>query len=249
MKIGKVSENVMKRSVFRQLHTQNERIISGAVPGEDCAVLAVGGDRILLTVDPAQGQGEDAALCGIHRAVNNIAACGGEPEAVLLSVLLPPDCEESSLRSLMARAEEVCAGLHVQIAGGHTQVTGAVNRIVLTVTGIGRAASPICTRTAEPDADLVVTKWVGLEGTFLAAREREALLLERFPAYLVEEAAGFDRYLSIVPEAAVAVKSGVWAMTDVSRGGIFGALWEMAESSGVGLSIDLKKLPIRQETV
>ncbi|MFQ9637661.1 MAG: AIR synthase-related protein [Eisenbergiella sp.] len=59
----------------------------------------------------------------------------------------------------------------------------------------------------------------------------------------------FDRYRSIIPEAAVAGKSGVWAMTDVTEGGIFGALWEMAESSGVGLEIDLKKLPIRQETV
>jgi hydrogenase expression/formation protein HypE len=45
------------------------------------------------------------------------------------------------------------------------------------------------------------------------------------------------------------VKSGVSAMHDVTEGGIFGALWEMAEASGVGLEIDLKKIPIRQETV
>jgi hydrogenase maturation factor len=38
-------------------------------------------------------------------------------------------------------------------------------------------------------------------------------------------------------------------MHDVSYGGVFGALWEMAESAGVGLEIELKKIPIRQETV
>jgi hydrogenase maturation factor len=38
-------------------------------------------------------------------------------------------------------------------------------------------------------------------------------------------------------------------MQDVSEGGIFGALWEIAKSVGVGLEIDLKKIPIRQETV
>ena len=38
-------------------------------------------------------------------------------------------------------------------------------------------------------------------------------------------------------------------MHDVTEGGIFGALWEMAEASGVGLEIDLKKIPIRQETI
>ena len=42
---------------------------------------------------------------------------------------------------------------------------------------------------------------------------------------------------------------GVSAMHDVTEGGVFGALWEMAEASGVGLEIDLKKIPIRQETI
>ena len=107
----------------------------------------------------------------------------------------------------------------------------------------------MATGTAKPDGDIVVTKWIALEGTSIAAKEREEQLRRRFPAYLVETAKGFDKYLSIIPEAAVAGKSGVWAMTDVTEGGIFGALWEMAESSGVGLEIDLKKLPIRQETV
>ncbi len=65
----------------------------------------------------------------------------------------------------------------------------------------------------------------------------------------MEEAAAFDRYLSIIPEAATAMKSGVCGMHDVSRGGIFGALWELAESAGVGLEIELKKIPVKQETI
>lgn len=47
----------------------------------------------------------------------------------------------------------------------------------------------------------------------------------------------------------IAVRHQVAAMHDVTEGGIFGALWEMAEASGVGLEIDLRKIPIRQETV
>lgn len=38
-------------------------------------------------------------------------------------------------------------------------------------------------------------------------------------------------------------------MHDITEGGVFGALWEMGSGSGVGLDIDLKKIPIRQETV
>ena len=59
----------------------------------------------------------------------------------------------------------------------------------------------------------------------------------------------YVEYLPIISEAAVAVSSGVSAMHDVTEGGIFGALWEMAEASGVGLDVDLKKIPVRQETI
>ena len=259
MKIGKVSGSVLKRSVFRQLKTKRPEVISGAGAGDECAVLDSFDGETLLSASPVTVSGTDMALYGIHSAVNNIAACGGEPVAVLLTVLLPAACEESELKALMNQAEKVCAGLNIQIAGGHTEVTDAVNRIVLTVIAVGRKSAAagaddenmgsMSAGTARPGAELVMTKWTGLEGTSVAAKWAEGKLLERFPAYLVDEAKAFDRYLSVIPEAAVAAKSGVWAVTDVSKGGIFGALWKMAEISGVGLEIELKKIPIRQETV
>jgi hydrogenase maturation factor len=137
------------------------------------------------------------------------------------------------------------------IAGGQTRVTKAVTEPVAVVSGLGKA--PVGTdhsaRAAAPGQDVVISKWIGLEGTALLARRHREKCLERYPAYLVDEAAGFERYLSLMREAATAVKSGVCAMHDASEGGIFGALWELAEGAGVGLDIDLKKLPLRQETV
>ena len=118
MKIGKVQESVLKRSVLRQLKTRRGEIILGAGLGEDCAILAPGeGEIILLSSDPITGTGKDMARYGIHASANDIAASGGEPTAVLLTILLPPSCEEKELRELMAQAEETCASLHIQIAG------------------------------------------------------------------------------------------------------------------------------------
>ena len=97
--------------------------------------------------------------------------------------------------------------------------------------------------------DILVTKWIGIEGTSIIAKEKEKDLLTRFSAPFIENAKKLDVYLSVLSEAAVAVRSGVSAMHDVTEGGIFGALWEMAEASGVGLEIDLKKIPVRQETI
>ena len=113
--------------------------------------------------------------------------------------------------------------------------------------------------TREPDDSMLEVAIASVEAVFdwrdfLAHYEEEKPEEEGFEVVDVEDEndeilQALDRYLSVMPEAATAVKSGVGAMHDVTEGGIFGALWEMAEASGVGLEIDLKKIPIRQETV
>ena len=227
------------------------------------AVLAGSEDKVPAGAAAAAGLQEQAEAVKKHfaeqrtmtqliqKCANNLAAKGAEPVAALITLLLPESLEEPDLKEFMAEAEKACTGLHMQIAGGQTRVTAVVTAPYGVVTGIGKipAETYLNLKAAAPGQDVVVSKWIGLEGTFHLARQYREKLLERYPAWLVEEAAGFDRYLSVIPEAATAVKSGVCAMHDVSEGGIFGALWELAEGAGVGLTIDLKKLPLRQETV
>ena len=97
--------------------------------------------------------------------------------------------------------------------------------------------------------ELIVTKWIGLLGTALLAQEKEKELRKRYAQPFLDKAKTYSGYISILSEAAVASQSDVCAMHDLSEGGVFGALWEMAAAAGVGLDIDLKKIPIRQETV
>ena len=163
--------------------------------------------------------------------------------------MLSENLEEKELQDMMAQAEEICGRHHVQIAGGHTEVTGAVKRPVLTVTGIGKRTKADGRKRIKPGQDVVVSKWIGLEGTVRIAREHREALLTRYPARMIDEAAEFEQFFSVIPEAATARKSGVCGIHDASQGGIFGALWEMADGAGVGLEIDLKKLPVRQETI
>ncbi len=252
MKIGKVPENVLKRSVLKQLKTKRDEVVFGAGIGEDCAVLSFREDEaMVLSTDPITGTAKDIGRLAIQVNMNDIAAAGAEPVGILLSALLPEGFEEEALKGIVAQVEEICAKLHVQVAGGHTEVTAAVNQPVLTVTGIGKIRKGVylSPKNIRPGQDVVVSKWIGLEGTSILAKEREDELLGRYPSHLISEAKAFDRYLSIVPEAAVAVKSGVCAMHDITEGGVFGALWEVAEAAGVGLTIDLRQIPVKQETI
>lgn len=260
MKTGKVSEACLKRSVFKQIKTKRKEVVCGAGIGVDCAIFApsegvytgMAVQEAAVAVQAADGRMEPGVTVAqlIQMCANNLAAGGVLPTAAMLTLLLPEGAEEGLVRNLMSQAGEKCRELSVEIAGGQTRVLAAVSAPVVTVTMTGNLAPGAgFFAGAAPGQDVVVSKWIGLQGTAeLAERKREGLL-ERYPAYLVEEAAGFDCYLSVIPEAATAIKSGVCSMHDVSQGGIFGALWEMAERAGVGLTIDMRKLPLRQETV
>ena len=152
---------------------------------------------------------------------------------------------------IMEDMENTCEKLDMEVIGGHTEVTDVVNRPVLSVTGVGKMKrqDALFEKKLEAGQDLVVTKWIGLEGTSIVAKEKEQELRKVFSDPFVRTAQEFDQYLSVIPESKIAMEHGVRVMHDVTEGGIFGALWEMAEGSGVGLEIDLKKIPIRQETI
>src|SRR5699024_11754607 len=62
-----------------------------------------------------------------------------------------------------------------------------------------------------------LTKWIGLEATSILAKEREEELMTRFPSGLVDEAKGFDRFLSVVKEAGIAAEHGATAMHDITE--------------------------------
>ena len=252
MEIGKVPENVLKRSILKQIKTKRPEVLVGAGVGEDCAIIGLQPDEVMvLSTEPITGTTKEMGRWAVMISANDIASSGAEVIGVLVCALLPPRIREIKIRELMQEIEICCQELNIQVVGGHTEVTDAVNRPVLSITGIGKVKKDqmLPTKGAKPGQDIVITKWAALEGTAILAKEKEEELLQKFPAFLIEEAKGYSQYLSIIKEAAIAGKSNVSAMHDITEGGVFGALWEMAESAGVGLTIDLKKIPIKQATV
>ncbi|MDE6687056.1 MAG: AIR synthase family protein [Lachnospiraceae bacterium] len=261
MKTGKLPENIFKRSVLKELNYKRKEIISGAGIGNDCAILSSENENIVTGMVYMVEKADRIGMLAVHRAVNQIAASGAEPVAVTGMVLLTEETSEETLKIIIHQIEQTCKEIGIQAAGINVSVNSGTKvpetgYIMLVMTGIGkmkRRCLPVDQKMGEdfarPEQDVLLTKWVGLEGTFRIAREKENELVKRFFAEYIEEAKRFDRYLSILPEAATAMESSVGAMHHVSEGGIFGALWEMAERSGVGLEIELKRIPIRQETV
>ena len=252
MEKGKVPENVLKRSVMKQITKRRSEVIVGSGVGEDCAAIQLADDEVfVLSTDPITGTDKDIGELAIQITVNDLASAGAEPIGVMLTVLLPVGSREIVLKKIMSQVSAACAACDIQVIGGHTEVTDVVNQPLISVTGVGKVKRGrlITTAGALPGMDVVVSKWIGLEGTSILAKEKEDELLTKLPVSMVERAKNYDALLSVLTEGKVGARLSVAAMHDVTEGGIFGALWEIGEASDVGLEIDLKAIPIKQETI
>lgn len=279
---GKISEAVLSRSVLKKIHKRREDIVKRPGPGGDGAAFLIHeNNEIVLSSNPVTYTDLHQGRLAIIRVANNIAVMGAEFIGVMSTILLPEDAEESLLKNLMDDMEGACAKLGGEILGGHTEVTDAVNRPVVTLTGVGRIMSTNVElehyRDAKEKADeseslasackeekaaylpyglgpkagdsIIATKTIALEATSLLAKAKEEELKAIFPDTMVERAEGFFESLSIYEEVRAIRECPVHALHDASEGGIFGALWEMGSGSGLGFEVDIKKIPIRQETV
>ena len=250
MKIGKISENVLKRSVLKQIKPNRTEVIKGASVGSDCAFLHINNSEIAVATGYVGIQDKNAMSHAIMRACNNIACGGGTTISIQIQISLPESFLETDLKMMMAEANQTAKLLNIDIIGGHTETVKDIKLPIIAVTAIG-------TKTEDKEhiiplhagQEIIMTKWMGLSGTSSLAIENEEQLLTKYPTFFIKEAQSYEKYYSIIPEAATAVKSGVSAMHDVSGGGVFGALWELAENAGVGLIVSLKKIPVKQETI
>lgn len=253
MKTGKVPESILKRSVLKQIKKNKAEVIKGAAVGTDCAFVHMEGSLTGMGVASAADEGIKTAAHAIYRASNNLAAEGIRAVAVTLHLMLPPQYEEADLKELMKQAQTCADALELQIAGGQTEVLPHLTGPVVSVSAIGTPMAGLQgddgKQRALTGSHIVMSKWTGISGTSLLANQKESKLKEQYPEYFVKAAQSLEQYYSVMGEAAVAVKSGVSFMHDVAGGGVFGALWELGESLGSGLTVSLKKIPVKQETI
>ncbi len=252
MKIGKIPETVLKRSVFKQIHHRRNEVLIRPNVGEDCSYIdTTGSEIIVLSTDPITGTVQDVGRLAAHITANDIASSGAEMIGIMVTLLLPEETTEQTLKEIMTEMEASCKELDIEIMGGHTEVTKAVNQPIASITGIGRLTREdmVTTSGLQPGQDLVMTKWAGLEGTAIIAKAKEEELLSRYTRDFLAGAKDFINNISVVKEARIGKDYEVTSMHDVTEGGVYGALWEIAVASNVGLEVELKSIPIKQETV
>lgn len=98
--------------------------------------------------------------------------------------------------------------------------------------------------------DLIVTRWIAIEGAVILERDWKEKLCRHFPKALVdavEELAPLQKLAE--SDVRACREAGAELIQPLGEGGIFTGLWLMAEELGCGLEADLRKIPVRQELI
>ena len=215
--------------------------------------LSVQGDSDILLAaksDPITFATDEIGYYAVNVCANDLAVCGARPRFYLPTVLLPVGTTEEAVREIC----EACRALDIVVAGGHTEVTAAVNQPVVAGTLLGEVARGKVVRTGgcRPGDVVLLLGKAAIEGTSIIAREMGEVLLEQgWSGEEVDEAANYlyEPGISVLgPALAAAEAELVTAMHDPTEGGVATGLWELADASGCGLEVELGAVPVTRLT-
>ena len=224
--------------------------------GNDCALFSLCSSASTATC-ALNISGKESVRRALMGAMNNLAAGGQMPRYVVLNITLPERAREKKLQDIMEEATAICKEQGLCIIGGHTEVSAHVTAAVISATALGEEPKEhmLCAQKADGKKedivgyDVVVSGYIAADAASLIAVSMEEELLLRFPQWLVTQAKDFREELSVMLAAKTAYKNGTHIMHDIREGGIFGALWEMAQREEVGLTVSLESIPMKQSVV
>ncbi|RVU55305.1 AIR synthase family protein [Anaerosphaera multitolerans] len=250
MKIGKISNEELRNHVFKNIINKRKEVLVSSEIGIDTAVLDLDDDLVVISIDPITGSTKDLGKLSVNISCNDVVCGGAEPVAMLMSILLPPTATLDELDEIMRDAEEECDRLNLDIVGGHTEITDAVNRIVVTTTVIGRVSENELPKIKDiNDDDIVaISKSIGIEGSSIIYKEKMNELEGVLSLEEKSEVNNFSNMLSVVKEAQIAKKYNVKYMHDITEGGLYGALWESAQVVNKKIIVDKELVPIKKVT-
>lgn len=252
MKIGKVSQTVLKRSILKPLQFKREEAIVEPSVEETCFGIDLKEDEQLIASSAVlYGDEKDLGVFALAQVVNDIATRGAKAVGAGIHIMLPPYAYESRLKAMVEYVERAGSAHAVQIMCAKAEVSPVVSKAIVYVNGVGvlKKGELLQSKMGKPNQDIVLLKWIGLEGTFRIMREKEEVLAKRFVPTFLNRIRQLEPQLFSESEITMAKDFGASAMHQITSGGILAALWEIAESSNVGMEVDLKKMTIKQETV
>jgi hydrogenase expression/formation protein HypE len=215
---------------------------------DDQAIVQLNGTRLAFTTDsfvvkPLFFPGGDIGSLAVHGTVNDLAMGGAQPlflsAAFIIEEGLPMETLRRVVESLRAAAME--AG--VEVVTGDTKVVekGSGDGLFINTSGIGAVPEGLhlSADSALPGDRVHLSGSIGEHGIAILA-QREGL---EFESRIESDSAP----LHTLVQAMLQTGRTSRCLRDPTRGGLSSALNEIAGQSRVGITIDERTIPVREE--
>ena len=221
---------------------------------EDAATLRLdsgkgkAGPRLAFTTDafvvrPLFFPGGDIGCLAVHGTVNDLAVAGARPLFLSAAFILEEGLPLDDLRRIAASMRRACDEAGVTLVAGDTKVVdrGKGDGVFITTAGIGLVpeGTALSIHSARPGDRILLSGTLGDHGIAILS-VREGL---EFETALESDTAPLHGLARAVLEAC----PGIRCMRDPTRGGLSSTLNELADASGVGVSLDEEAIPLRPE--
>ena len=256
--IGKVSSEIFDEIILPRLGRIRPEILVGPRHGVDVGVVDLGNGQVMVTttdpifVVPPYGW-ERSGWFAVHILASDAATSGIRPQYITMDLNLPPSMSRESFEALWAAMHGECDKIGMAILSGHTgRYEGCGYPMIggATVIGIGPKDRYVTPEMARPGDVVVITKGAAIEAAGLFAVTFPRRVADRYGAAAAREAEEIFWQMSVVEDALTAVEAGVrengvTAMHDATECGVWGGLFEVAQASGVGMTIDKDKIIVQ----
>jgi hydrogenase maturation factor len=253
LETGKLKCEFLEK-ILGKIEIADRRVTVGPGIGEDAAAIDMGDRYLIVKSDPITFVSDRIGWYVVNINANDIAAMGGTPRWFLVTMLLPERRTTiADIERIMQDLRSSCAELGVTIVGGHSEITHGLEHPILSGTMLGEAGKDELVKNGDiREGDLLyMTKAIAIEATSIMALAKREEVVGVFGEGFYRRCARFleDPGISVVRDAMRARASArVSGMHDPTEGGILSGAYEMAKGSGVGLRLELGRVPVYEET-
>lgn len=206
------------------------------------------------------GRSEYVGVHALASAANSMAAAGAVCLGAGVRISYPPHSDKSVIYQMEKKLKKTCKERDIPLVESKLSANPLINVPSVAVTVLG--SRPVCGETQKPSGEaaarakhiasgkaIVQVKWIGADGMLQIASAREEELRKRFAPAFLRRVMSHRQALFADKEIDAAKAMGVSVMRQITEGGIFAALWELAKECGSGLVADMKEILILQETI
>jgi hydrogenase expression/formation protein HypE len=215
---------------------------------DDQAVVSINGQRLAFTTDsfvvkPLFFPGGDIGSLAVHGTVNDLAMGGATPLFLSAAFIIEEGFSIEELRRVVNSMHSAAAAAGVQVVTGDTKVVekGKGDGLFINSTGIGVVPEGVelSADQARPGDKVLLSGSIGEHGIAILA-QREGL---EFETAIQSDSAALH---TLVGEM-LQVTRKIRCMRDPTRGGVSSTLNEIAQQSHVGIELEERAIPVREE--